>query len=73
MAPMPEEKPQEDEGQNPNGLYPNQPTFDAEKLHQAILAFRPVSGQFKNYSKDLSFFIFFSRMFHLHPIDRMVV
>lgn len=44
MAPMPEEKPQEDEGQNPNAVYPNQPTFDAEKLHQAILAFRPVSG-----------------------------
>lgn len=44
QPPMPEEKPLEDEGQNPNAVYPNQqPTFDAGKLHQAILAFRPVS------------------------------
>lgn len=49
FPPMPEEKPPEDEGQNPNAVYPNpnqQPTFDAGKLHQAILAFRPVSYGF---------------------------
>lgn len=38
----PEEKPQED-GIGPNSVYHNQPTLDVEKLHQAILAFRPVS------------------------------
>lgn len=44
LPPMPEEKPLEDESQNPNAVYPNQqPPFDAGKLHQAILAFRPVS------------------------------
>lgn len=41
-TPLPEEKPQE-EGIGPNSVYHTQPSFDAEKLHQAILAFRPVS------------------------------
>lgn len=40
-----EEKPQnqEDAPQPPIFQQPSQPSFDAEKLHQAILAFRPVS------------------------------
>lgn len=46
MVPVPEERPPIEEGQNPNAVYSNQPNFDAEKLHQAILAFRPVSEIF---------------------------
>lgn len=45
MPPLQEEKPQADEGQNPNSLFTNHPGFDPEKLHQAILAFRPVSAK----------------------------
>ncbi|KAJ8942855.1 hypothetical protein NQ314_009917, partial [Rhamnusium bicolor] len=47
-AAPPEEKPQED-GSGPNSVYQSQPTFDAEKLHQAILAFRPNPMQQPSY------------------------
>lgn len=44
MAPIPEDKPQGDEGQSQNSVFTNTPGFDPDKLHQAILAFRPVSS-----------------------------
>lgn len=43
--PMSEPKPPNKNEEGP--LFPTQPSFDAEKLHQAILAYRPVYLVFK--------------------------
>lgn len=42
-SPPPEERPKPEEQENT--IFANQQTFDADKLHQAIIAFRPVSFQ----------------------------